>query len=455
VNKLRRFFSFRFFKNIALRNTVFFLLLLSIAFGLGYLATRYHVQRDVTHNANNSLEPVSVEVLKQLTGPVNITVYATELDARLGDIRKIIRDFLSLYQRYKPDIELVFIDPEKEVEKARAARIQLNGEMVIEYAGRSEHLTKINEQIVSSTLLRLAHSRDQTVMYLDGHGERKLDGGANHDLGDFGKQLQLKGFRTLSLNLALAQDVPANARLLVIASPRVDVLPGEVAKLKRFVEKGGNLLWLIDQEPLHGLQPLAEQLGLVLTPGTVVDPSAQEQKAPPTWALGAAYPQHAITRGFNLITVFPFARQIGIMEGRDWHATPLIEVAPRGWVENGPLDGSIAFDKSSDIPGPITIGLALERAVEDRGQRVVVIGSGHFLSNSYLGNGGNLDLGVNIVNWLAGDEKLVTIQPKATIDSSLALSRTSAAVIALGFLVALPLLLLGAGALTWWRRRKL
>ena len=147
-----------------LRNLLFVLLLLSVALGLGYLVTRYHTQRDITFNASNSLELGSLEVLKQLTGPVNITVYATEQDARLGDIRKIIRNFMSLYQRYKPDIKLVFIDPEKEPEKTRAARVQLNGELVVEYAGRSEHLTQLNEPVLTSTLLRLAHSRDQTVM---------------------------------------------------------------------------------------------------------------------------------------------------------------------------------------------------------------------------------------------------------------------------------------------------
>jgi hypothetical protein len=136
----------KFFTSHSLRNLLYVLLLLGIALGLGYLASRHHVQRDITFNASNSLEPASVTVLSQLAGPVNITVYATLQDARLGDIRKIIREFVSLYQRYKPDLKLVFIDPEKEPEKTRAARVQLNGEMIIEYAGRSEHLTQINDR---------------------------------------------------------------------------------------------------------------------------------------------------------------------------------------------------------------------------------------------------------------------------------------------------------------------
>ena len=154
----------------SLRNLLFVVLLTGIALGLAYAASRHPLQRDITFNASNSLEPASIAVLKQLAGPVNITVYATMQDAKLGDIRKIIADFLSLYQRYKSDLKLNFIDPEKEPEKTRAARIQLNGEMVIEYAGRSEHLTQINEQTLTSALLRLAHTRDQTVMYLDWHG---------------------------------------------------------------------------------------------------------------------------------------------------------------------------------------------------------------------------------------------------------------------------------------------
>ncbi|HEU0234307.1 MAG TPA: Gldg family protein [Gallionella sp.] len=458
-----------FFTSPPLRNLLFVLLLLGIASGLGYLATRYHVQRDITHNASNSLEPASVEVLRQLGGPVNITVYATEQDARLGDIRKIIRNFMSLYQRYKPDIQLTFIDPEKEPEKARAARVQLNGEMVVEYAGRSEHLTQLNEPTLTSTLLRLAHSRDQTVMYLDGHGERKLDGIANHDLGEpFGAKLRQNGFRIGSLNLALAQEVPRNTAVLVITQPQVDLMPGEVDKLLRHVERGGNLLWLVDAEPLHGLERLAEKLDLLLPPGTVIDPAASGMNAPATWSLGVVYPPHAITRNFNLITAFPSARPLAWNENPDWQHSVLVEVAARGWVSHNaasintpgakPHDenrlSGHPFDKQHDTPGPAIIAVALQRNINDREQRIVVVGNGAFLANSFAGNGGNVDLGVNMVNWLASEEHLITLQPRAAKDSNLALGKTQLTAIGIGFLLGLPLLLAGVGVYIWWKRRR-
>ncbi|MDO8812059.1 MAG: Gldg family protein [Gallionella sp.] len=447
----------KFLTSPMLRNLLFVLLLLCIALGLGYLTTRYHAQRDITFNASNSLEPGSVEVLKQMSGPVNITVYATEQDVRLGDIRKIIRNFMSLYQRYKPDIKLEFIDPEKEPEKTRAARVQLNGELVVEYAGRSEHLTQLNEQVLTGTLLRLAHTRDQLVMYLDGHGERKLDGIANHDLGSlFGAKLKQNGFRISSLNLALAQEVPRNASMLVVTQPQVDLLPGEVDKLLRYVDLGGNLLWLVDAEPLRGLERLAEKLDLLLPPGIVIDPASTGMNAPATWSLGAGYPpQHPITRNFNLITAFPSARPLMWNENPEWQHQVLVEVAARGWVSrNAAGDKPPRFDKQHDTPGPAVIALALQRNVNDREQRIVVVGSGAFLANSFAGNGGNVDLGVNMVNWLASEERLITLQPRAAKDSNLVLGKTQLTVIGIGFLIGLPLLLSVVGGLMWWKRRR-
>jgi ABC-type uncharacterized transport system involved in gliding motility auxiliary subunit len=133
--------------------------------------------------------------------------------------------------------------------------------------------------------------------------------------------------------------------------------------------------------------------------------------------------------------------------------SPLLEVAPRGWIESGDLNGRIVFDEKADTPGPVTIAVALERLREEKNQRVVAVGSGHFLANTYLGNGGNLDLGINLVNWLTGDDRLITIQPRHAADASLTLSRGWLTTLVALFLIALPLAFLAAGSLIWWRRR--
>lgn len=439
---------------LLIQNGLFILLLLLLVGLLGYLGREYNVQWDISQNGRNTLNQASAEILQKMDGPVTVTVYVTDQDARLGDIRNIISEFLRLYQRIKPDFTFTFIDPTEHPKVTQEAGIKVNGEMVVTFNGRSEHLTIVNEQVFTNLLIRLVRSGEKLVMGLSGHGERRLDGRANHDLGEFGKQLSMKGFKTDSLNLAIAQDVPTNASVLIIASPQVDLLKGEVDKILAYVARGGNLLWLIDQESLRGLQPLAEKLSITLTPGVVVDPQSQQLKVPITFALGANYGQHPVTRNFNNITIFPFARQISLNESKEWNGVSLVEVAQNGWVETGKLESDVTFDEMYDVAGPISIAAALRRTLQDREQHVVVIGSGHFLANSYLGNGSNLDFGINLINWLVEDENLITIQPRATLDSNLTMSKSALTVIVSVFLIILPLFFLVCGITVWWQRRR-
>ncbi len=438
---------------LLLQNGLFVVLLLGLAAAIAWVTRDAKIQWDLTQSQRNTLSQGSAEVLEQMAGPISVTAYATAQDVE-GDVRKTVQTFLAPYQRTKKDFTLIFVDPREQPQKAQAAGVRMNGELVVEYNGRNEHLTNLTEQELTNLLVRLARSSERQVMSLDGHGERKLDGRGNHDLGEFGNQLTVKGFKTTALNLAQAQDVPDNISTLIIAGPRVDLLPGEAAKIRRWVEKGGNLLWLLDNDSLRGLQALADELGLDLISGTVVDPRAGGLKLPATFALATSYGQHRITENSTMTTVFPYARRIAATEGSKWHHTPLVEVAREGWLETGGINDKVAFDRNRDIGGPIVVAAALERDLGSRKQRVVVAGTGQFLSNQYVGLLGNLDLGVNMVNWLAGDEALITVQPRTRSDLSLELSRAGLALIGIGFLVVLPLAFLVAGGVIWWRRRK-
>lgn len=432
---------------------LFVVLLVALTALLAYFAREYRVERDLTNSHRNTLSAATLEVLSKLDGPVSVTGYALEKNSRGDSIHQEIRDFIRPYQRAKPDLTLTLIDPREQPKAAADAGVRAPVELVVEYKRRTVHLTEFNEQAFANALMRLARGAERLVLWLEGHGERKLNGLANHDLGEFGRQLESKGFRLSSVNLVLAQEVPANAALLVIAGPQVDVLPTEVQKIRRYVANGGNLLWLIDPEPLHGLAPIAEALGLVLTPGMVMDPEAARVNAPVTHALAATYDRHAITDGFNLVTVFPRARQINTIESDEWRIRPLVEVAPRGCVKTGKPEG--ACDPKRDIPGPIIVATALERTVGDRQQRVVVVGSGSFLSNTFIGIGGNRDLGINLVNWLSGDDNLITLQPRRAGDDSINIDQTILYLIAFSFLMVLPLAFMITGVAIWWRRRRI
>ena len=87
-------------------------------------------------------------------------------------------------------------------------------------------------------------------------------------------------------------------------------------------------------------------------------------------------------------------------------------------------------------------------------QRVVVIGDGDFISNSYIGNGGNKDFGTRVFDWLLADDALIEIAEPAVQDRAIDLSDSALAIISFGFLVGLPILLAGSGLWIWRRRRR-
>jgi ABC-type uncharacterized transport system involved in gliding motility auxiliary subunit len=259
------------------------------------------------------------------------------------------------------------------------------------------------------------------------------------------------------LNLSSIAEVPQNLSLLIIASPQVSYLQPEVDKIISYLNAGGNLLWLLEPGKNPGLERVKSELGLKVLPGTIVDANAASYRLKdPTMAVVANYPKHLATAGFMLVTMFPHSAAIMAVGESGWESTPLLRTEPNSWNETSPIKGKVSRNQEQgEIAGPLNIGIAFSRKQNRSNQTVMVIGDGDFLSNSFLGNGGNLDLGVNLIRWLSSDIKLLDIPARTAPDLKLDLSPTASSVIGLGFLLVLPLLFITAGTIIWWRRRSL
>lgn len=441
---------------LQLKNALWIILLTSIIGVLAWLSTRYDYQSDWTASGRHTLSAASVALLGQAKGPVKVSAFVRAVDGN----RKSITDMIARYQRHKADISVTFVDPTAAPDQVRDEGISAEGELVLRYAGRKEIIRDISEQSITNALQRLVRSGERWIVFLEGHGERNPQGRANHDMGDWVRQVEAKGFKAQTLNLASHGQIPGNTATLVIAGPQLDLLPGEIALIQRYLAQGGNLLWLNDPGPLHGLAPIAQFLGVAFLPGMIVDPSTQVYSINnPAFALVADYGNHAVTRGFNVITLFPFAHGLKITVPEGWQSQAFLITGERSWSETGPLAGEIRYTENEDIAGPLTLGASISRTLmrDDKThiqQRIVVLGDGDFLSNAYLGNGGNLNLGMNIMNWLSHDDALIAIPVKTAPDLNLTLSPVASGIIAVTFLFGIPLLLAGSGLLIWMRRRR-
>ena len=178
------------------------------------------------------------------------------------------------------------------------------------------------------------------------------------------------------------------------------------------------------------------------------------------FALVGEYPRHPVTQNLGSLSLFPQAQALEFHGEDSWQQQVFLQSDNRSWNETGELrDEIFNGDHEDESQGPLKIGLTLARSHHDENgelydQRVAIIGDADFLSNRYLGNGSNLDIGVNLLNWLSHDDQLIAISPRPAPDTRLELSQSEQIAMASFFLILLPLGLLGSGLRIWLGRRK-
>jgi hypothetical protein len=447
--------------NERLNNLIHVALLIAAALLVGFLSTRYGFVSDISRTQRASLSEPSTRLLESMHGPIDIVSYARPQ----GNLRKTIGDFVARYERAKPDLSLTFIDPDADPNAMREAGVQIDGEIELNYNGRSERLKVLSESALSSALLRLSRAGERVVAFLEGEGERKPDGVANADLGQFGTALKERGIRTVNLALATTGKVPDNVDLLVIANPRVALAGPAALEIVDYVDRGGSLLWLLEADENNGLDALAEALSIRVLPGVIVDGAGQAFGIQdPSFVAVNRYPDHPIDSGFDLGTLFPQPVALAQLAPPRWDFKSILRSSAQSWNETGHIPkagepaGDVRYDGADgEISGPLDFGFAMSRLSPrpDAGeQRIVVIGDGDFLSNSYLGNGGNREFGTRIFDWLLADDALIDVPEPAAADRNIELSETALTILSFGFLIGLPLLLTASGLLIWRRRRR-
>jgi len=433
---------------------------------LGMFNFHYHLLSDWTDNNKNSLSPASIEMIETIDVPVLISSY-TAKDSIKSQIQKLIKP----YQYFNSQIQLEFIDPAVQPELIRKLGIQVDGELVIRLADRIEHLTEISEEKLSNAILKLSRQSLKTVYFISGHGERSFKNKANFDLSSISAILQRQGF---IIKESLILDLPAIVKsndLFVLAGPQSQLFSGEVDIIIELLEQGLNFFWLLDpreknhqNENIYGLEPLAEYFEIEFADGVIVDPQTQSLKLNrPDFAIISDYiSQHPISSRLKQTTLFPQALSIDpLVENTHFKFEPFLLSSGQSWLETSKMQTVVKYDQNEDIAGPLILAISLERELtkeidnEDKiqQQRIVVIGDGDFISNRYLANGGNMNLGLNIFNWLSEDDQLISISPHFYPDHHIRFSTTQLLLLAISFFIILPLLFLVTGFIIRFKRK--
>jgi len=445
---------------LTIQKFIFLLLFISTIGMLAWVTDHYSYQFDLTENKRHSLSSNSVDLLNTLDKAVTVHAYSND-----DTTRQAIQEIISRYQRIKSDFNLRLLNPDIDIDQIRQDGVVMNKPFafVVHYNDRMEHIDSLSEQAISNALLRLNRRDNQQVIFLTGHGERDINGTDNRAYTTLNQQLVEMGFNLQTVNL-LENTLSETTKLLVIAAPSNRYLDGEIEHLENYITNGGNTLWLADPGKLGGLDKIATSLGLQLQDGVIIDNNPELRKTLDIEHPGiipvTEYFPHSITNTIRYNTLFPLARGISPLSNENtvnnWQAEALFNSTGKSWSEVGGLQEEMVFDSSAgDVAGPITIAVALHRKKTKQAgsQRFVIIGDSDFLSDTYIGAGANLNLGLNIFNWLIGDDDFISVEVKPAADTRLVISDTQLVIIGFGFLLIIPLALLIIGFRIWYIRK--
>ena len=495
-------------KSRAVKNGRYFAIIAS-ALLIGYISSMPGLVGywDTTYDQSRTLTPGVQKIVKDLGDePLEVTAYANILDRfyYLGSEQSYNsnRARWERYQRFKHDIilnKVTYYDSSaslnlkkhyagknlKQVADQYAKsmnldlknvltpeqirkQIDLSAEenryvMQLKWKGRTTFLRVFNDLMVwpsetevAAALQRLQQTSLPRIVFVNSELERQIDKSGDRDYKiltntpSFRNSLINQGFDVVNVSLETG-DIPAGIDALVLADPLIELSPTAMAKLKQFIEAGGNMLIAGEPGRQSILNPLLTDLGVQLKEGMVLNESAEDvpnfvaafvQKEAGAFYKPLKYLlEDSVklsmpgTTGivYDTISGFSVMPLVKTDPNKSWHRVkPLnLESAIRASVvkqdkadsemarfaSNGRQPGSskrsdavgtIMFNpEDGDQMGPVTTIVALNRTINGKEQRIVVSADADFLSNKELNRPqrtANFVFSTALFRWMSGGE---------------------------------------------------
>jgi len=451
-----------------------------------YLGASRHRRFDLTASGRFTLAAQTIKIIKGLESPILAIGFFPD-DPRHLPARAAARNLLEEYGHFSQKFSFKFVDPETKPAVARQYRVSADGSIVFVSGLRQKTVREINEQTFTGAVLAVIGIQAKKIYFTGGHGERDINdpAPAGYDLARRGLVREL--YQVETLNPASTPVIPSDCAVLVLAGPRKTFQSRETEAIRNYLRRNGKVLLLVDPDPPAEVNRILQDWGITIGKGRIFDQKAYAVPDTNTPAVFKGnYPPVIITTGLDT-TYFPEATAVMLTgelrrilknatKGEDnrpkWPLTPIehenftilpaVLTTPASWLEvNARQADAVEIGK---IEGPLALAsLVIARApligeepVDSKNQkltRLAIIGDSDFVSNAHIQNGGNGDLFLNAVNWLAEEESLINIRPKHLTFRRLLISADELRFIRYSSVGLLPLLALIVGAVLWWRNR--
>lgn len=440
---------------------VYILVVVTIIAIVNVLANRYNKSYDATTNKRYSLSEQTAKIVKGLNQDATITYFdqSTRFDRA--------KDLLDQYKDLSPKVRVAYVDPDKSPQVAREAGIRNYGTVVVQIGLKKEEAQSMTEEGITGAFIRDLKNNTRTVCFVTGHGERQIDDSDRTGYSRFRDLLKKDEYSSKSIDLLQKAEVPGDCTAVVVGGPGSDYQQPEVDAIKKYVEDGGRALFLLDP-PLKmgrseitdndGLSNVLSGWGVTLDKDLILDlnPIGQLAGLGPQVALVTSYDPHPIVNEMKgTATGFPISRSLEVKNTGKTTVEKLFDSSSSSLATENLTSPQVDVRDPKNKKGPLTIAAAgtYNTGKQNSQGRFVVVGSSDWASNSFINFNGNHDLAVNMVNWLASDEDLISIRPKEPEDRRVTMTRAQMNLVRTTSQFLLPLAVVVWGVSVWWKRR--
>mgnify|MGYP001052846033 CR=1 FL=1 len=398
---------------------------LGIVVLVNYISDSYNARFDMTEDQLYTLSSDTRDLLDRVGDQEKRISVKTFMSSAEG-IR--FQDTMKEYKAHSRRFDYKVVDPQKAALEVKQYGIRERGTSIVEVSGdgkvQSERFTEQTEEALSNAIQRALKAQERRIAFTEGHGEGELGQVDGEGFSILNGRLAEMNFQ-VEEGLRLTAGSAPGAQVVAVLSPNEPFSPDEVAVLRLHLERGGELLLLLDPGPATGLEELLRDYSVDLGQDFVVDLSGIGQLlgADVSVPVVIQYGNHDITESIvsGTMSFFPFSRSVSVDDlgsgGVKAEANALLFTHQSSWgeIDLSPLTGEggkVEYDPEADRPGPLTLAMAVKAdadsaSAEGDKARLVVFGDSDFANNQYFGQQANGELLVSSLRWLVeGEDKL-------------------------------------------------
>src|SRR5438445_3108719 len=425
------------------------------------LANRYDKTYDATANKRYSLSEQTAKIVRSVKEDVRLTYFDQ------GTRFERAKDQLQLYANLSPRVHVEYVDADKKPQLARELGVKNYGTTIVRIGAKKEEAKSTREEDITGAFIRALKDNTRTVCFVTGSGEHQIDDTDRTGYSRLRDLLTKEEYTPKSISLLQKAEVPADCTVLVVAGPTGDYQQPAVDAIKKYVEEGGRAFFLLDPPLKMGrseiadndaLASLLQNWGVTLQKDLILDlnPIGQLAGLGPQVALVTHYDRHAIVNELKgSATGFPLVRSMEVKSTDKTTVEKLFDSSESSLATSKLNSPQVDPNDPKNKKGPLTIAASgsYRTGKENSEGRFVVVGSSARAANSFISFNGNRDLAMNVMNWLASDEDLISIRRKDRDDRRITMTRGQLTWVGITSLGLLPLGIVITGVSVWWRRR--